>query len=604
MGIWGLGPAIGQYGVLTSLEGSTVVIDGPSLIYRIYEGCLCRKATSNSFASQPSYSTVGRLVVTWLEVLQRHNVTIRKIYFDGYLPPSKWPVRQERVRRQTQHVVNLLASYPYGSLKIPPDTFETIKFNLDITRLFGFSYKTSPKAPFMIPAVIDILRSCGTLGPLVQVVAGEADAFCAEDVRHNGGTIFTGDSDMFVTDLGPDGNVSFLSDVAKGDQLGRSRVLMSRIFSIRATNELLRISEAGGISRVAFDMMSSSIKFQEALERAKKNKDRIQNSSEFKAFLDGYSMKEHLPTDHPVQGLLSSLDPRVSEIIIQTVLLDGDGNLANSGETHDSRGPEALSMFLPIMIEKRDRKSTWTMSTDVRQLAYGIMQSLALQSSAVVIEYRTLSAANASNGREVVVPNAQEVLEQCISLTDTIKRLAKRLPSVKMRWLAFAIYQDIAWSNVEDQPPLSTSQIWKATENSSEHSWDIIHFAAQVQASLYSLRILKQILDVVTSLHPTQPPPVLDLRNQLSDLPAIAEWPTVDNLSHKLAAADKAHVLSIITDILGIPAIEPPQDLPVKNKSKKRKNSKNSKNRSNNGKKAKQPPPANPFDVLGDASQH
>jgi hypothetical protein len=76
MGIRGLGPALRPYGIFSSLAGDAVVIDGPALVHQILDGCMRQRPATNGFICHPSYSTLGHMVVGWLEELRRHNVTV------------------------------------------------------------------------------------------------------------------------------------------------------------------------------------------------------------------------------------------------------------------------------------------------------------------------------------------------------------------------------------------------------------------------------------------------------------------------------------------------------------------------------------------------
>ncbi|KAI1302752.1 hypothetical protein F5Y03DRAFT_194930 [Xylaria venustula] len=576
MGIRGFGAAVRRYGKFTSLQGDTVVIDGPSLVHQILDGCMRQRPPTNGFICQPSYSTLGRLVISWLEELRGHNVTVRKIFFDGYLPPSKWQVRKERLLHQSQRMKDLLTSHPYGSSMLPEGAFEAMKGGLALTRNTGHSSHSSwaPKPPFLVPAVIEILRSCRTWGPLVEVVSGEADMFCAEDVRRHGGVLLTTDSDLLITELGRYGSVSFLSDIVAIGPEDISQGLVTCKFSLPAMNDALGLSNVGGLPRVAFEKQRPRTTFDQALERVRNSRDTSTYSSEFQTFMEQYSMKEYLPKDHPVQEILSTIDPRISEIIIQTLLLDGCGSIPDVGRSYYSRGPETLAIFLPVLIEDRNRRSAWTMSTAVRQLAYSIMQLFAVYKSPIVIEHRLLVESNSSVGRQIDIPGREEALEQCRSLIDVLKKLAERIPDVDMRWLAFAIYEDVMWSTSEERAPLSASVLHKAirrSNNEEEYSWETVHFTAQVQASLYSLRILKQALDVALLLRPTIPPPFRDLRGCLDTLPSITDWPTVENVSRALTAAREADIVSVITGVTGVPVLEPEEVLMEATQPKKRK---------------------------------
>jgi hypothetical protein len=74
MGIRGLRPALTQYGKLNLLEN--VVIDGPALVHRIFDGCVFKRQPLESFVCHPSYSTLGRLLINWLDELGKNNVIV------------------------------------------------------------------------------------------------------------------------------------------------------------------------------------------------------------------------------------------------------------------------------------------------------------------------------------------------------------------------------------------------------------------------------------------------------------------------------------------------------------------------------------------------
>ncbi|KAI0817076.1 hypothetical protein GGR55DRAFT_2679 [Xylaria sp. FL0064] len=577
MGIRGLSNAVRRYGVFGPLDGDTVVIDGPALVHKIFEGCMGYRPPTNGFICQPSYSTLGRMVISWLEELRAHNVTIRKIFFDGYLPPSKWPVRRDRLLGQSRSMKALVDSHPHGSSRIPEDAYEAVRGGIVLTQTNDYSSHSRwlPRSPFLIPAVVEILKGSLTWGPLVEVVSGEADMFCAEDVRRNGGVLLTNDSDLLITDVGPDGIVSFFSDIVCANPSDKPQGLVACKFSLNTINNTLGLSNVGGLARVAFEKVKFRSTFEEALERARNNRDNALERPEFKTFMEEYYMKEYLPKDHPLQKMLSTLDPRISEIIIQALILDGNDTFQIGSSSRHSRGPETLAIFLPILIEDRSRSSAWNMSTIIRQFAYSIIQMFVVHKSPIVIEYRLLEASNPSMGRQIDALGLEEALEQCALLVDVLKQIAERVSSVDMQWLAFTIYQDHVWSASEDRLPLSASllhRLNRASNDGDQYSWDAIHFTAQVQASLYSLRLVKQVIDVALVLCPEIPSPARALREHLNSLPLIADWPTVENISQILALTSEANILSIITDISGIPALEIQEHLSEADQPKKRKN--------------------------------
>ncbi|KAI0842247.1 XPG domain containing-domain-containing protein [Hypoxylon sp. FL0890] len=607
MGIRGFSQAIQPYGVISPLSGDSVVIDGPALVHRISEACMRQRPSSSGFVCHPPYSLLSRMVIIWLDELRSHDVNVRKIYFDGYLPPSKWEVRRKRLLNQSQHMKALVSSEPFGSATTPESAFSDLIADITFTRLIGrTTSNTLPKPPFMVPAVLEALKNSEDWGPLVVVVPGEADMFCAQDIRENGGTLLTSDSDLLIQDLGPEGNVSFFWDVVPVDPTSKQPGMMACKMSFHDINERLGLTNIGGLPRVAFEKQKGGMGFNTALQKARDSRKDTLNSLEYLTFLEELELKEYIPAHHPVLSILSSLDPRISEVVIQTLLLE-KGPESSALDAKKLRGPETLSIFLPILVENRDKRSAWTVSTNVRQIAYSVLQELVHQRSGMIIEYRTLDSSTALTGRQVEIPDLEETIANCTQQVATLKKLAKSVPSLDMQWLAFAIYQDVEWSSLEQRSPLSAILVNKSLnqpKNPDEYSWDLIHFTAQVQACLYSLRIEKQILDVVLSMGRDLPVPVQQLRDCLESLPLIAEWPTVERMFNLLSKFGNAQGLTKIANILGIPSVKVEEVAMDSTEPKKRqKKDQQLLSSKRHQRDAKTSPSINPFAVLSQASQ-
>ncbi|CAJ2501870.1 Uu.00g047230.m01.CDS01 [Anthostomella pinea] len=606
MGIRGFGPAVSVYGVFSSLSGDTVVIDGPALVHLISAGCLRQRPAGCGFVCHPSYSLLGRMVVGWLDELRRHNVNVRNIYFDGYLPPSKWAVRQERLLGESRKMKDLVASHPVGSPCSPENAFADLKAEISLTQSFGRSAAENlPKPPFLVPAAIEALRNSQYWGPLIQVVPGEADLFCAEDVRQKGGTVLTSDSDLLIQDLGENGNVCFFGDIVPTDRFAKELGMSACKISFHDINNQLGITNVGGLTRVAFEKVNGNIPFSEALRRAK-NEGTV-DLPEFRGFREEHQMKDYLPSDHPVLGVLSTLDPRISEVVIQTLLMEGNGTVPGSTEEKASRGPEDLAMFLPIMIENRDQKSCWTLSADIRQVTYCILQKIARHQSAKIIEYRMLDASSALAGRQLDIPGYGETISRSVSVVNTLNKLGENFPEPAMRWFAYAVYQEVEWSAAEQRSSLSAKLVNQMTGpfgNTEEYSWDLIHFTAQVQATLYSLRMLRQVLHVVAFLDRDTSAEIQQLSGQMAPFPPIDEWPTVEGMPDLLNKFGEANAFAIITDILEIPpfeAAEAPNKTTLPKKQQKRKRGILQGQRGQES--SKRSPSVNTFAILSQESQ-
>ncbi|RYP51882.1 hypothetical protein DL768_002850 [Monosporascus sp. mg162] len=169
--------------------------------------------------------------------------------------------------------------------------------------------------------------------------------------------------------------------------------------------------------------------------------------------------------------------------------------------------------------------------------------------------------------------------------------------------------EDVESSASDERSSLSVtmlSQATSASEDVYDYSWDFIHYTAQIQASHYSLRILKQILDVVVALKQDLPEAFAELRESLISLPTIAEWPTFGDMSGLLSDFASKQILTTITGILGIPAVDLAQVAAEGTKSKRKKKTSKQKRdalRDPMRRSGKRSPSLNPFAMLSQASQ-
>lgn len=479
-----------------------------------------------------------------------------------------------------------------------------------------------PKHPFLVPAVAEILRASEQYRHLVQVVPGEADTYCASDVRANGGIVLTSDSDLLLEDLGPSGSVAFFwevnGDPASGNSGSEEYVgeepdsenpsdgegaLFASTYSARELEARFNLQGHGGMPRLAFEMVSRGVGVPTALDFCRRSDETELAANEaYSKFLEDHLVpQEYISAEHPVIALLSALDPRISELVIQSLNVGTAGPVEEERQNDGApRGPDLISMFLPVMIEDHARKSAWTMSESVRTLAYAVAQKSGPHRRDILIEYRTLQTE--SGGRQLSIPDFAAVDGWCEQLLETINHLETGVSDPELLWLAFAVYQDIEWSTSEGRTPLSTVVMSEAAEfdgHPGRYGWDVIHFAAQVQAALYSLRMLKQTLDVMAVLEESTFSKGRDeLRRKLQSFPTIAEWPTTETLFGLLLRLDRRPCLATIAGMLRIPEASlrvSPAQTSKENMSKKRKRS------------SKEKPPrsaaVNPFAVLSPQAQ-
>ena len=508
--------------------------------------------------------------------------------------------------QQSDNVRSLIFIDPFGVKKSPEDAFSLMKpGSMTISPFTGRQPGDNlPRAPFLVPAVIEALRSHREWTPLIQVVPGEADTFCAQDVRRNGGIVLTSDSDLLIQDLGVDGRVSFFWEVVRQDPPA-AQALSASTYSFHGINDQLGVKDVGGLPRVVFEQVSGQLGFDVAVRRAKENAADTLTSPDYLEFLKKHQVDDSIPADDLTLAAISALDPRISEIVVQTLIMSGPGlaPVAPSNQAGTSRGPEALSMFLPVMTENRDLKSCWTASADTRQITYSVLQTLSSHRTQSIIEYRTLDRFSPHTGRRLDIPREVDAIDACGSLVATLNGLKERIPTAGTLWLAFAVLQDINACAEDAGSSLSATLLSEADSPSTYYSWDLLHYTAQIQASYYSLRMARQVLDVVSALGRDLPAPFRTLRESLAPLPPIADWPTVEDMPGLLSAFAAEGALDAVTDVLGVPRVDLARVAAVptslRGKSKPQRGSRRSPHRG----RGPRCPSLNPFALLSEAGQ-
>lgn len=476
----------------------------------------------------------------------------------------------------------------------------------------------------MIPAVIESLRAHHEWRDVLQVVPGEADAFCAHDIKQNGGLLLTSDSDLLIQDLGPDGSVVFLWDLRDRlaldpNQDSKEDTKFSTAESAKAhftatsycrldMERHFALEGLGGLPRLVFEWQRGNDSLAKTHMRLTSDADIPFDEEAFNKFFEEHRPEDYIPEAHPIVHKLSSLDPRISEFIIQSlnIRLTKDSSKSQEHERSDRgpRGHEELSIFLPTMVEDTSSKSSWEYSQITRQLAYGLTQSFSGGGHKSVIEYRALQSTK--GGRKVDIPKAKTVDQWCEMLVSTLTELGTFPTIPNGKWLAFACYQEIQASEPEAMNSASVKLATEAVHNkrpsATNYSWQLIQLNAIIQASFYSLRILKQVLELKESLAPEQ---MTDGQKQLlqhlSSLPPISEWPSVQELYGNMRMVGRANGFATIAHILRIPDIRlqsPRADMEKVLSKKVQKTKKRSRTEGGNpaSKVAKS---SNPFEALG-----
>ncbi|TQN72655.1 hypothetical protein CSHISOI_02828 [Colletotrichum shisoi] len=566
MGIPHLLNHLSPYGVLGPLDSDRVVIDGPALAYHIYH--LCTRSTSGL----PSAA----------------------IYFDGFLPASKSEVRLERILKVSSSLKVYRSGFTNGCparhiastrISLPP-LFPTDAPIRDQPLI--------PPPPFLVAAVVDKFCQTSKYATVVRLVPGEADAYCAEDVFRNGGTILTSDSDLTIHDLKL-GAVTFFRDlhIASTEEGDR---LMGPKFSPSDIARRLQLPQDQGMRRFGYELSKSSRpKFAQVLENCKGD---LLDPDEFRSFCIPY---ETLETTHwsdvPVLGGIDNptLDARLSEVVLQCV---GYSGVATPPPGESSA--EGCMMCLPPLLDCPARASAWDSSASIRQLAYSLTCLLRPGAVSHVREYRRVYS-GANQGKHVAILPRPWIKDSVDSLLRSLSQAKSNLKHETSTWQAVALQLILAFALEEDKQDAcldSIKQVFSVAKDSNLVPWDVVHLAAQVQATLYSLRILAQVLDLMYEIKAEKPVQgSKQLRELLATLPSLADYPSVSGTIALMASLKANDVLAKVATALDLPeeALLPSKESKSKSqKKKKRKKTSESEPRARPEKRVS----SNPFDIL------
>jgi len=453
-----------------------------------------------------------------------------------------------------------------------------------------------PPPPFLVPAVIDALRDSTKFGSLVKLVPGEADGFCAENVRENGGLVLTSDSDLLVYDLGEAGGVVFLADIDAGTD---TQTLTAPQYRPADICRRLSLRPDTGLQYLAFEISRDQhLTLEQAVERAKRSEAVSVSREEYSEFIEQYLSPEVASRSR--KGEIPPLDPRVSEIVLRSLCASETTTPVSKGNAEPRLSGEAeLEMYLPFLLDYPLRTSAWEASKPLRRLAYAVLQSLRGSSIPSVSEMRRLQSV--SSGLQVSVPSLVEVDELGTSLVEVLSSIEDGISNPDILWVSLAIYQDILMTMERGKGyPVSLEVLGQATKGKLDMcSWESVHFLAQTQATYYSLRMLRQILDVSVHHTGSLSTTMSKVSRSLSALPPLTDFPSIRTFGDTLRVIRESGALACLQSLCAeyedvvslIKSILRPQD---NKKSKKRKAVASSEGDA----KVTKPRSNNPFDLL------
>ncbi|EEA19779.1 hypothetical protein TMatcc_009922 [Talaromyces marneffei ATCC 18224] len=519
----------------------SVVIDGPGLVHYVHSVLLSQASSSLSQVErQPSCNEVSVAFMTYLVILQTSGVNILRIYFDGALPLNKRDTRLSRLEASRKQLEIFCLSHREGFKWSPieqrPALIDPVRFLQDSHT--SLKRPLLPGNPFMVSAVVEDLKSRWThsemslylprnlidiykannnqyhpWSDITEIITGEADVFCAALASQNpGAAILTSDSDLLLFDIGPESTIIFF-DTIRVEDAGNKIVPTELPMTIKAMKyHPPSIADRLGIpalSYLAHELnQSPRSKLAELVRRAKIASDLTPKTSAYVSFLEEYDLQNFLQYDPSEAHALQNLDTRISELFVQC--------LWTNNNFQDQR--QALHIYLPFLVEDHSRKCAWAESVEFRRLAYSLLN---LNGALTTGSRLTAVIECVRRGRRLCLDNidlysiGEEVERESASLLDGLESFQRQYHlrhqhanyGSPLFWRTYALYEiHRDWFTTNNQPsPFKNHVALKSflglsrgteydTFDNETIEWDDIHSLAQLQAVLYSLRMVYQIL--------------------------------------------------------------------------------------------------------------
>ncbi|KAL1965416.1 hypothetical protein VTN77DRAFT_5672 [Rasamsonia byssochlamydoides] len=497
---------------------TSVVIDGPSLVYHIFSTLLSwMDVHLNPFDAQPTCEEVSVAVMTYLVQLRIANVHVVKIYFDGALPLSKRDTRLSRLEKSRRKLETFCMTNRKG-FKISRTGREPLlidPYKVLQSRSIPERYKNLPGNQFMVSSVFEDLKyrwnwfnikktseifakmslfrdSDYPWADICEIVPGEADIYCGELLKENQGTaVLTNDSDLLVHDLGAQGLVIFLNSVemegwnpehpanAEIKAMGLCPATLSRRLGIL------------GVQYLAYELkLDPHAGIRELIRRSKLVPETAEQSPAYIQFMEEYRPRKDItycPSFDP--SVLQTLDTRVSELVLQYV-------------SEPVLGEDVPQIYFPVLHEDHSRRSAWIEGRNIRCLGYSLLNAFRASQERypVVIECVRRGCRFCFDEIGLYDDGCIELeLRTLLSRLRLVQEVTGQDPSSSIFWRIYALNElyncsdgTLTWPSREE---LRRFFAFEYTDERME--WTDIHTLARVQAVLYSLRILTQILHVI-----------------------------------------------------------------------------------------------------------
>lgn len=346
-----------------------------------------------------------------------------------------------------------------------------------------------------------------------------------------------------------------------------------------------------GLYGFAFELsMDPHLGTSELVDRAKQGLAMAKYPQEYAEFVEQYAFPNRLVT--AVRHYNASvLDPRMAEVAFQSVI------------TSSPDGKDILRKNLPILtfapplLDSCTRANAWEASAPIRVCAFSLLRVLpAARCMGDSVREYTRMASMASRGTELKLLPVAGLLGALDAILALVQRIRDVVPASadnnpELQWITLASYYDIQWSKENLKESACLEALRQETPNSGvleQVTWTAMHWLAQIQGTLYSLRVLQQLATFVRSegdddadkemhraLHDetSLSSRLQALEDVLATLTPLAAYPTLRTLRDLPARLKTAGALALLAELteLSEPIMFKPAPGSKKNKNRNRK---------------------------------
>jgi hypothetical protein len=393
------------------------------------------------------------------------NIPSTAILFDGALPETKEAERIARIARYNRQINGLRSTFPSTPCPIP-------------SSLGSASYS------FLAPALREALAN-SEYASITRNVPGEADDWCAlQATEGSASIIFSDDTDLLLYDYPQEFRLLFYRDAELWPEP------KFKGYSPSAICEGLGLSS---LTSFAYCLTQDPHGPESKLIGEAKCVDTT--SQAYLDFIKRYKVAPTATYTFPSDLTVSSLqnvDVRISEFIYQ--------GLHSKVET---------IVYLPFLVEDQHRASAWVHGQDLRAVSYSIFTA----DRSRVQEHRRKAQKVSMQEIELYPPQELIAMTQTYarSISAWVEWTAERDVPHSLIWPLFAI--GIVLPELNSPPPLA---LWLRVLNADfDNTWGFVHLTAGLHAALYSLRFLKQCIEVWLSLHTDESSSLLPIARQI-----------------------------------------------------------------------------------------